>query len=117
MRPAAAFKSEAARQQLLSYIRIGLPVLMLVVAFVFFRLLIRSVNRRAVRGYDMSPDGLGYAANGALAGLSSEAAGALRALPAPEEIKRSELEVSVHRMAHSNPETVAEVVQSWLREE
>ena len=55
---------------------------------------------------------------GGMPALPDAAMGALRALPQPalEDVKRSELEVSVQRMAHAHPETVVEVLQSWLRE-
>jgi flagellar biosynthesis/type III secretory pathway M-ring protein FliF/YscJ len=38
-------------------------------------------------------------------------------LPVPDMATRSELEIQVQRLATSHPETVAEVVQSWLRED
>ncbi|MEX2446431.1 MAG: flagellar basal-body MS-ring/collar protein FliF [Dehalococcoidia bacterium] len=115
---AEAFASEASRQELLTYVRMALPFVLLLLAFVFFRLLIRSVSKRAVRAYEVAPDGLTLARGSAGGSLGFPEQG-LHALPAPvsDEIKRSDLEVSVLGMAHSNPETVAEVVQSWLREE
>ena len=117
-----AFKDEAARDQLFSYAHIGLPVLTLVLAFVFGRLLIRSLGRRATNPFGGMADGFGGvlpAGAGGMAMLPDTALSAMRALPLPtlEDVKRSDLEVSVQRMAESHPETVAEVVQSWLRED
>ena len=111
-----AFAAEVSSQALFGYVRMALPVLMLIVGFVFFRLLVRSVNKRAVRAYDVGGGrpALGMAAAG---GGMLDAAGVLRALPQPEEVRRSDLEVSIERMAHNNPESIAEVVQAWLRED
>jgi flagellar M-ring protein FliF len=109
-----AFAEEAATDKILTYARMALPFVMLLVAFIFFRLLVRSVTSRAVRTFDMG--GPMLAGAGGVGAMPAEAA--LRALPPPsDEIKRSDLEVSVHKMASTHPETVAEVVQSWLREE
>lgn len=114
----AAFQAEAAADQLFAYVRMGLPVLMLLVGFVFFRLLVRSVNRRAVRAFDVGAGVPALAAAAAATdGQMGEAVHAVRgALPQPES-RRSELEVSIERMAKSNPESISEVVQAWLRED
>ncbi len=113
-----AFQAAAASEQLYGYARMALPVLMLLVGFIFFRLLVRSVNRRAVRAFDMGagvPALAGAGAGGR--GEIGEAVGALRALPQPDEVRRSDLEVSIERMAKNNPESISEVVQAWLRED
>jgi flagellar M-ring protein FliF len=113
----AAFEAEAASEQLLGYARLGLPLLLLIVAFIFVRLLIRSLTRHAVQVTDVythpqfAPVGAGAPA------MLGEATAALRALPSPEESRRTALEDSVSSMATSSPDTVAEVVQSWLRED
>ena len=44
------------------------------------------------------------------------AAVTLEEAPTPEEMK-SDLERQVTKLAESHPDTVAEVVQSWLRED
>ncbi len=93
----AAFKSEAATNQLLSYVRLGLPVLMLLVGFIFFRLLMRSVSRRAYRVYAPGEYPQGMAQLPAGAGPADQAAFALaqaanaRGLPEPDvDIKKSD---------------------------
>ncbi|MFA7249291.1 MAG: flagellar basal-body MS-ring/collar protein FliF [Dehalococcoidia bacterium] len=116
-----AFSADATRDMIFSYLRLALPVLALVATFVFARMLMRSLGRRGAASYGAMPDGYAGAlpGPGGMAALPPDVAvGAIRALPQPalEDVKRSELEVSVQRMAHSHPETVAEVVQSWLRE-
>ncbi|MEX1023048.1 MAG: flagellar basal-body MS-ring/collar protein FliF [Dehalococcoidia bacterium] len=112
----AAFVEEASTEQLFAYARMGLPVLMLLVGFIFFRLLVRSVNKRAVRAYDAGGPGSPALA---MAGGGGEVAGGVhhRALPSPDEVRRSDLEVSIERMARNNPESISEVVQAWLRED
>ncbi|MEI7925103.1 MAG: flagellar M-ring protein FliF C-terminal domain-containing protein, partial [Chloroflexota bacterium] len=124
-----AFEAEASRDLIFSYVRIALPVIALVAVFVFTRMLMRSLGRRGgqqgMPGYAQMPEGfpagmalpMGVGANGMA--LPDVAANAIRALPPPplEEVKRSDLEISVSRMAQTHPETVAEVVQSWLRED
>ncbi|MCK9495408.1 MAG: flagellar M-ring protein FliF [Dehalococcoidia bacterium] len=112
----AAFASDASTDQLFAYARLILPVVMLFVGFLFFQLLVRSVKRRAVRAYDVGP---GYPAL-AMAGGAPElgdAVSAMRALPQPEEVRRSDLEMSIEKMARNNPESITEVVQAWLRED
>jgi len=121
-----AFAAEASRDLIFSYVRIALPVIALLAVFVFTRMLMRSLGRRGgpQAAYAGMPEGfapgmaLPMGAGGGMA-LPDVAANAIRALPAPplEEVKRSDLEISVSRMAEQHPETVAEVVQSWLRED
>jgi flagellar M-ring protein FliF len=112
----AAFEAEASSEQLLTYARMALPAVLLVVAFILFRLLMRSVSRRSYYGVTVD-DGLALPAGVGTDQLSPAAVGALRGIPAPDEIKRSDLEVQVSKLATNHPETVAEVVQSWLRED
>jgi flagellar M-ring protein FliF len=115
----AAFKSDASQQRLMGYARLLLPVIVLALGFVFFRTLMKSVGRRAAGGFSA------YDASGVMlpAGAASlqvaHAAAAIRALPSPAdaEIRKSDLELSVERLASSNPDSVIEVVQSWLRED
>lgn len=120
------FAAQASQDMIFSYVRIGLPVLALVAVFVFTRMLMRSLGRRGgpQAAYAAMQDGYasGMALPAGAAGgmaLPDMAANAIRALPPPplEEVKRSDLEISVSRMAQTHPETVAEVVQSWLRED
>ncbi len=112
-----AFTASAASDQLFGYARMGLPVVMLLLGFLFFRLLVKSVNKRAVRAYDVGGAGqLALAGGGGHIELG-DAMSAIRALPQPEEVRRSDLEVSIEKMARNNPESISEVVQAWLRED
>lgn len=118
----AAFKSDASRQRLLGYARFALPVVVLLLSFVFFRTLMKAIGRQtAARGFNaydsgsaMLPAGVG----GASLQLA-QAQAAMRALPSPvdPDIRKSDLQLSVERLATSNPGSVIEVVQSWLRED
>ncbi|MGE3962137.1 MAG: flagellar basal-body MS-ring/collar protein FliF [Dehalococcoidia bacterium] len=113
----AVFAAQASSDQLFGYVRMGLPVLMLLVGFIFFRLLVRSVNKRAVRAFDLGPGQPALAYAGAGQGEVGEAVSAIRALPQPEEVRRSDLEISIEKMARNNPESISEVVQAWMRED
>lgn len=110
-----AFLASASTDQLFGYARMGLPVVMLLVGFIFFRLLVRSVNKRAVRAFDVGSGQLALPGGGHVE--IGDAMGAIRALPQPEEVRRSDLEVSIEKMARNNPESISEVVQAWLRED
>ncbi|MEX2031949.1 MAG: hypothetical protein WEA81_03680, partial [Dehalococcoidia bacterium] len=112
----AAFAATASTEQLFGYVRMALPVLMLVVGFLFFRMLLKSVNQRSVRAFDTGAGRPGLAMAGGAAELG-DPVGVLRALPQPDEVRRSDLEVSIERMARTNPESISEVVQAWLRED
>ena len=109
----AIFDSQGSTDAMVSYVRLGLPVVALLIAFFFFRMLMGSISRRSYRVTDYDPDAL----PGGEAVLALQNA-ALRALPepSPEEMK-SDLERQVSKLAENHPDTVAEVVQSWLRED
>jgi len=117
----AAFKSDASQQRLIGYVRLVLPVIVLLLGFVFFRTLMKSIGRRsAAHGFNVYDDsglpvlpvGMG---GGSMQLAQSQAA--MRALPPPPEIRKSDLELSVERLASSSPGSVTEVIQSWLRED
>lgn len=113
----AAFAADGSLDQIITYARMALPVLLIIFGFIFFRLLMRSVTKRAYRisEPELGEDGL-PAPTAAVA--LAQVASAARMLPVPDEMStRSDLEIQVQRMATSHPETVAEVVQSWLRED
>jgi flagellar M-ring protein FliF len=112
----AAFAATASTEQLFGYVRMALPVLMLVVGFLFFRMLLKSVNQRSVRAFDTGAGRPALAMAGGAMELG-DPVGVLRALPQPDEVRRSDLEVSIERMARTNPESISEVVQAWLRED
>ena len=96
---------------------LGIAVVVLLIAFFFFRLLMRSVSKRG------SYEAVEATAGGALAaGAPLALPGgrrALTALPQPTEQQdtRSEVEQRVVSMAQNQPEEVAQVVQAWLRDE
>lgn len=117
----AAFKSDASSQRLMGYARLVLPVIVLLLGFVFFRTLMKSIGRRAAAGGLNAYDSGGPMLPGGMRGGSmlGQSQGAMRALPSPSvpEIRKSDLELSVERLASSNPGSVIEVVQSWLRED
>ncbi len=116
-----AFKSDASRQRLLGYARLLLPVVVLLLGFVFFRTLMKAIGRQsAARGFSAYDAGSPMLPAGAGASLQlAQAQAAMRALPSPvdPDIRKSDLQISVERLAASNPNSVIEVVQSWLREE
>ncbi|TAJ19700.1 MAG: flagellar M-ring protein FliF [Dehalococcoidia bacterium] len=114
-----AFKSDASQQRLMGYARLLLPVIVLALGFVFFRTLMKSVGRRAggFSAYDSNGVMLPVGVGGSSMQLA-QAQAAIRALPSPDAvIQKSDLEISVERLASSNPDSVVEVVQSWLRED
>jgi flagellar biosynthesis/type III secretory pathway M-ring protein FliF/YscJ len=119
---AAATESFAAAegsQTILTYARIALPVIVLLVAFFFFRMLMKSVSRRGYAMSDMPDYGMALPAGmGAMGGMlpAGAAVAMLEEPPTPDEMK-SDLERQVNKLAESHPDTVAEVVQSWLRED
>lgn len=120
----AAFEADASRDQLMGYVRMALPVLVLLFGFIFVRMLLKSLGSRAVRPYDLGyatggPALLGAGAGGGnvLAEVGDGVGAAIRALPQPIEVRHTELERSIERMAHQNPEGIAEVVQAWMRED
>lgn len=112
----AAFESAESTQQLLGYARIGLPVILLIVAFIFFRLLIRSIDSRSYR-LAATPQGALSAGGTGAAGLSLPAAAQRPTLPPPPERDEvSEVQQAVSSLVTGQPETVTDIVQSWLRE-
>ena len=112
-----SFEAVASSDTIVGYVRLALPVVVLLIAFFFFRMLMASISRRSYRVMD-------YDASGLPAGFGGESAmtlpgvTALRALPEPDpEEMKSDLERQVSKLAENHPDTVAEVVQSWLRED
>ena len=115
-----AFAAEASMAQLLGYVRIGLPILVLAVAFFLFRLLMRSIGSRSTYRLTEAPQGaLPPGTPGAAPAELPLGTAAVAALPAPSPAveMQSQVETQVTKLAENNPETVANVVQSWLREE
>jgi flagellar M-ring protein FliF len=115
----AAFAAEASTAQILGYVRIALPVLVLAVAFFFFRMLMRSVNAHSAYRLVEAPQGMLAAPDGSMpVALPQVRSGGapLPPPPAPEDMQ-SQVEQQVTRLAENSPDAVANVVQSWLREE
>ena len=113
-----AFAAEASMAQILGYVRIGLPILVLAVAFFLFRLLMRSIGSRSTYRLTEAPQGaLPPGTPGAAPVELPLGTAASAALPAPAAEMQSQVENQVTKLAENNPETVAGVVQSWLREE
>ena len=87
-----AFAAESSSGQILGYVRLGLPIVVLIVAFIFFRLLMRSVGKRSRY--------------------------VLAEVPQPSaEPSQSELERQVTGFVTQQPQQVADVVQAWIRED
>ncbi len=95
--------------QYLSYLKLLLPLLAVIVAFVLVMLLLRTLNKRQL----LLP---GAQAQLALAQASVPALPQGRPLPSLEAASDPH-EERVMALAHSNPRAVADVVQTWMREE
>jgi len=118
-----AFAAAEGTQTILTYARLALPVLVLLIAFFFFRMLMKSISRRGgyqvgdVDDYNaMLAAGMQPALAGGASGMLPVAISHILEDTDPEEMK-SDLERQVTKLAESHPDTVAEVVQSWLRED
>lgn len=116
--------SAGAQDQIFSYLRLALPILALLVALFFFWFLRRSLNG-ARRGWQldtsvqvMAPAAL--PAGGAVEAIAAaeQPAGYLPEAKSPEELKRREaINQRVTTLARTQPDAVADVLQSWLKEE
>ena len=113
----AAFASEASQQQLLGYARMGLPAIVLLIAFFFFRLLMRSVSKRVSYQATEATAGSALAAGAPIALPAGRRAAAALPQPTEQQDTRSEVEQRVTSMAQNQPDAVAQVVQAWLRDE
>jgi flagellar M-ring protein FliF len=118
-----AFEATASSSSIIGYVRLALPVVVLLIAFLFFRMLMGSISRRSYQVTDYDPSQMGALPQGMGAAdmsLAMQGVTALRALPEPDpnpEEMKSDLERQVSKLAENHPDTVAEVVQSWLRED
>ena len=112
-----SFEATASTNSIIGYVRLALPVVVLLIAFLFFRMLMGSISRRSYRITDYDPNAV-TAGYGGDATMALPGAAALRALPEPDpEEMKSDLERQVSNLAENHPDTVAEVVQAWLRED
>ncbi|MCL6645321.1 MAG: hypothetical protein K6U88_10165, partial [Dehalococcoidia bacterium] len=97
------------------YLKLVIPILAVILAFILVMLLLRSLSKRQLR----LPAPVGHQA------LPAGAAAALAALPsaAPQqelpvlETPSDPHEERVLRLAEANPRAVADVVQTWMRED
>ncbi len=120
----AAIAEAGAQDQMLTYLRLALPVLAVLLALFIFWFLRRSL-RTAGHGwvYDpsvqvLAPAGLPASLGGGDIGRLPPGAAQLPDLPNAEEVrKREAVGQRVSSLARTQPEAVAEVLQSWLKEE
>jgi flagellar M-ring protein FliF len=96
--------------QYLDYLKLVIPVLAIVLAFVLVMLLLRSLSKRQLSLPTFAPPRvLSEPMMPALANVS---------VPMPElEPSRDPHETRVMSLADQNPRAVADVVQTWMREE
>ncbi|MCL4241955.1 MAG: flagellar M-ring protein FliF [Dehalococcoidia bacterium] len=102
----------------LQYLKLLLPMLAVILAFILVMLLLRSLGKRqlALPGVpqpQMLPAG---------AGAPALASGAMAALPRAPHLPAIETAPDPHeerviKLAEANPRAVADVVQTWMREE
>jgi flagellar M-ring protein FliF len=118
----AAFAKEASQDQLIGYARIGLPILAIVIGFLLFRMLVRSVTARsdAYRFLELqaAQGGLALAGPGGTMALPAGAP-QVRQLPPPPSVEevRNEMEERVGDLVSSQPQIVTDVMQAWLKED
>lgn len=117
----AAFAAEASQDQLIGYARIALPILAIVIGFLLFRMLVRSVTSRsdAYRFLELQAPNAGMLAAASSGGALSAGMPVIRALPAPPPVDeaRSEMEDRVGTLIGSQPQIVTDVMQAWLKED
>ncbi len=106
----AAAEAAAAQTNML---RLAIPVVAVVLAGGIFFFLLRKVSRaQAGQGYALAVD-----EGPAALGPGSEVANAMGALQAAEQRRQSEANQEVTTFARAQPKAVAEVVQTWMRED
>ena len=111
----AAFAEESSMDTYIGYGRLALPIVALIIGFIFFKMLLGAVSPRMPQ---VATVGGTNAASLALAAATAALPAAPRrnALPPPPEDTKSDVERHVQQLAQTRPEAVAEVVQAWLRE-
>lgn len=116
---AEAFAADAATDQIFTYARMALPVIVLIVAFFIFRYMTKSLDRRSgYVVYEDEEDEEYEALEGPRTAGALPSAPRLQALPeAPTPAaQRTEVEKQVTKLAEGHPESVAEVIQAWMRQ-
>lgn len=96
--------------QYLDYLKLVLPMLAVVLAFVLVLLLIRNLGKRQLALPAPASQPIPLAAAAAAAQIPEMP-------PLPELDRRDPEEERVLRLAEANPRAVADVVQTWMREE
>jgi flagellar M-ring protein FliF len=115
----SAFAAESSTDKYLGYGRLALPVVALLIGFIFFKMLLGAIKPYApqvatARAVETAAAAPSIAAAPEPPPLPTRRSAAL--LPPPEDPK-SDVERHVQALAQTRPEAVAEVVQAWLREE
>ncbi len=96
------------------YLKLVIPILAVILAFILVMLLLRSLSRRQLRlPAPIAPQALPAGAAAALAALPSAPPEQLPVLETPHDPH----EERVLRLAEANPRAVADVVQTWMRED
>ncbi len=98
--------------QYLQYLKLLLPLLAVILGFVLVMLLLRSLSKRQLALPAPQP-AIALAPPPQVAALQAVAHAPLPALEAPSDPK----EERVLKLAEANPRAVADVVQTWMREE
>jgi len=101
----------------LQYLKLLLPMLAVILAFILVMLLLRSLGKRQFA----LPAGHQPALLPAGSAPGSLTAGVLAALPMTDALPNFETgadphEERIHKLAEANPRAVADVVQTWMRE-
>jgi len=99
--------------QYLQYLKLILPILAVALAFVLVTLLLKSLSKRQLALTAPSQHQLALQAAAAIPHRSLGPAAPLPALEAAPD----PAEERVHTLAAQNPRAVADVVQTWMREE
>ncbi|MCE7929031.1 MAG: hypothetical protein DYG91_11125, partial [Chloroflexi bacterium CFX7] len=98
--------------QYLQYLKLLLPLLAVILGFILVMLLLRSLSKRQLALPAPQP-AMALAAPAPVAALHTAPAAPLPALEAPNDPR----EERVLKLAEANPRAVADVVQTWMREE
>lgn len=96
------------------YLRLLVPILAVILAFILVMLLLRSLSKRQLRlPAPATPQALPAGAAAALAALPTPPQEELPSLQTPSDPH----EERVLRLAEANPRAVADVIQTWMRED
>ncbi|HEY8491230.1 MAG TPA: flagellar basal-body MS-ring/collar protein FliF [Dehalococcoidia bacterium] len=114
---ASDLRAQQQREMIFNYARLAIPILAVIIGFVLFRLLLRTLQRQQEAYYNP----LLLTTEGEFPlqlGEGEEPAAFLESPPVQEAARQREaLSQRVTHMAKQRPQSVAEVLQMWLREE